>query len=160
MDAKAFQKVIEAGQISPEEERRSGINFLHYPESKGAKMTTELVWSTVKPTFEEVKGKNVKLVWDDGKQKIKSEEYFVDDLWKYEHLFDDEFICYADLTAPVSPLPLWGKTANIVVHSLTGKYYAIYEHHDWSILTPDCDTRELAILAWNRIAEALNEVEK
>ena len=132
-------------------------------------MTTELVWSTVKPTFEEVEGKVI--LWM-GEGWVFPGANRIDNIKEYEYIFDRvDFTHYtildlADLTAPVSPLPLWGKLPEIncvktMVFDIPMHYFAKYNHIDgFSCELPYCDTRELAILAWNRIAEALNEVER
>ena len=127
-------------------------------------MTTELVWSTVKPTFEEVKGKEIKFIWRlKSTNKLTEDTCYVDGMVIYNAVFDDMFICYADLTAPVSPLPLWGKTAN-VIETKQGYYVKCRTDDDynksWILETPMLPTEELAILAWNRIAEALKGVER
>jgi len=126
-------------------------------------MTTELVWSTVKPTFEEVVGKIIKIVWIRRDGYSDSVKISIDNLPDYTLYFDDHFICYADLTAPVSPLPLWAKTAN-VIKTQQGYYVKCRTDDDynksWILETPMFPTESEAILAWNRIAEALNEVEE
>ena len=126
-------------------------------------MTTELVWSTVKPTFEEVKGKEVKFIWrQKSDNRIEEGSCHITSLLIYRLVFDDMFICYADLTAPVSPLPLWGKLPEIC--HITKGFYAecrITERDDYfSVTTWNYSTEAEAILAWNRIAEALDEVER
>jgi len=125
------------------------------PESK-------LNWSTVKPTFEEVKGKRIKLVWRYIKNQVADNEIIVNNKNIYDIAFDGDFICYADLTAPVSPLPLWGKLPEIC--HITKGFYAecrITERDDYfSVTTWNYSTEAEAILAWNRIAEALDEVER
>ena len=126
-------------------------------------MTTELVWSTVKPTFEEVKGKEVKFIWrQKSDNRIEEGSCHITSLLIYRLVFDDMFICYADLTAPVSPLPLWGVEPE-VIHAADEGYFVKYGTNTMGscdISTRCYPTRELAILAWNRIAEALNEVER
>ena len=125
-------------------------------------MTTELVWSTLKPTFEEVKGKKIKFIWDYLVDQVTIDEATIYDERKYTQVFDENFICYADLTAPVSPLPLWGKLPEFRNGANDG-FFLQYDTGDpdkWELESPLCETRDLAILAWNRIAEALNEVEK
>ena len=134
-------------------------------------MTTELVWSTVKPTFEEILGKKIYLHWK-GVNNTKAEdtcEETILSLETYNRAFNDgTFYRYAtldlsDLTAPVSPLPLWGVEAK---SSLGGQgYYVKFRSNDesdksWILETPMLPTEELAILAWNRIAEALKGVER
>ena len=125
-------------------------------------MTTELVWSTVKPTFEEVKGKRIKFIWDYLVDQVSIDETTIYDERKYTQIFDENFICYADLSAPVSPLPLWGKLPEMI-GSVDG-WYASYDLGEdlaaFSIVMPINPDKPSAILAWNRIAEALNEVER
>ena len=126
-------------------------------------MTTELVWSTVKPTFQEVKGKEIVIVR--GNQLFTSRgNYTVRNRDDYASLFNDTFICYADLTATVSPLPLWGRMPRVIstiIHMEDKTIWSVYyEHHNVYFQLNNYATQELAILAWNRIAEALNEVEK
>jgi len=70
------------------------------PESK-------LNWSTVKPTFEDVKGKQIDSIRSAGDRLLTRGIWTVECMDDYEVLFGDKFICYADLSAPVSPLPLW-----------------------------------------------------
>ena len=120
-------------------------------------MTTELVWSTVKPTFPEVKGKEIVIVR--GNQLFTSRgNYTVRNRDDYASLFNDTFICYADLTATVSPLPLWGVEA--MRELLVGEFRFVWEV-GFQIITTMCyPTEAEAILAWNRIAEALNEVDR
>jgi len=126
-------------------------------------MTTELVWSTVKPTFPEVKGKRVSVIKGND-LFISRGDYQISTKESYEKAFPHNFICYADLTAPVSPLPLWGKLPILGVSR--ERYYYRYQKQvegaetDIYIDTPAYLIREKAILAWNRIAEALNEVER
>ena len=128
-------------------------------------MTTEskLNWSTVKPTFPEVKGKEVKFIWrQKSDNRIEEGSCHITSLLIYRLVFDDMFICYADLTAPVSPLPLWGKLPEM--HDSVDGWYASYDLGEdlaaFSIIMPVSPDKPSAILAWNRIAEALNEVEK
>jgi len=147
-------------------------------------MTTELVWSTVKPTFEEVKGKKVKVISLFPNGDLESNLVTINSDTTYGVMFDEDFICYADLTATVSPLPLWGKlpemitdyapaTApvdrygkvddSIVAYGSLPRYYMEYvseNDYDWWISTPEYFTTAEAILAWNRIAEALEKVER
>ena len=75
-------------------------------------------------------------------------------------------IVEVDEPAPVSPLPLWGKLPEIFENPRDGRgsdewtvKYASYEHKIILSLH-SYPTRELAIFAWNPIAEALNEVER
>jgi len=127
-------------------------------------MTTELVWSTVKPTFEEVKGKEIKFIWRlKSNGKLTEDTCYVDGMVIYNAAFDDMFICYADLTAPVSPLPLWGvkpflRTMSDEKHFCS---YLLEKDGDAFTLATHCyPTEAEAILAWNRIAKPLNEVER
>ena len=125
-------------------------------------MTTELVWSTVKPTFAEVKGKKIKVISMFADGEVDANVITIYSKTTYEELFEMDFICYADLTAPVSPLPLWGKLTLVSFDNFKKKYYVKYgELHTgaWDICTPYFDTEAEAILAWNRIAKPLNEVE-
>jgi len=123
------------------------------PESK-------LVWSTVKPTFEEVKGKKVKVIslFPDG--DLESNLVTINSDTTYEVMFDEQFICYADLTIPVSPLPLWGKLPEIYQNDVHVIGWNAEWRHCGECHIINGATLELAILAWNRIAEALNEVER
>ena len=126
-------------------------------------MTTELVWSTVKPTFPEVKGKEIVIVR--GNQLFTSRgNYTVKNRDDYASLFNDTFICYADLTAPVSPLPLWGVEPVMNKEIVSGHSYWLSwgesSNETWFVETPACPTEAEAILAWNRIAEALKGVER
>ena len=69
---------------------------------------------------------------------------------------------HSPFTAPVSPLPLWGKLPKLA-ESGTGFYFRYIKETDddlCAITTWSYSTEQLAILAWNRIAEALNEVER
>jgi len=129
-------------------------------------MTTELVWSTVKPTFEEVKGKKLCSLYMDSVAEVDITEWVIKTKFDYDLMFDDKFICYADLTAPVSPLPLWGKLPEIFEAPRDGRgsdewtvKYASFEHKI-NLVLHSYFTEAKAILAWNRIAEALNEVER
>ena len=125
-------------------------------------MTTELVWSTVKPTFEEVVGKQLRIIRSNILEQINSYNTLIFNEYSYNLAFGEDFICYADLTAPVSPLPLWGVEPE-VIHAADEGYFVKYGTNTMGscdISTRCYPTRELAILAWNRIAEALNEVEK
>ena len=64
---------------------------------------------------------------------------------------------------PVSPLPLWGVEARVSM-AMSGAYQVEWEDYshtenikrEFTITAID---KPSAILAWNRIAEALNEVE-
>ena len=128
-------------------------------------MTTELVWSTVKPTFEEVKGKTIRMlncIYPDFTTDVS--QWKILDKTDYEVMFSKYFICYADLTAPVSPLPLWGKLPELV-RTIFDKWYMKYWSDNdrskaWTLSTPILNTPAEAILAWNRIAEALEGVER
>jgi len=122
-------------------------------------MTTELVWSTVKPTFQEVKGKRLRVLHIDDKLPFVWEfEAISQD--RYDILFDHRFICYADLTAPVSPLPLWGKLPEIEkFDKYRMRIHAKFNDGDLNIEIWGWTEAEL-ILAWNRIAEALKGVER
>ena len=132
-------------------------------------MTTELVWSTVKPTFPEVKGK---LIIIHLKTEIFGDiypAYRLTNEGKFNELFDRDFVHYAivalaDLTAPVSPLPLWGREPVMNKEIVSGHSYWLSwgesSNKTWFIETPPYSTEAEAILAWNRIAEALNEVER
>jgi len=123
-------------------------------------MTTEskLNWSTERPTFEEVKGKEIKFIWRlKSTNKLTEDTCYVNGMVIYNAVFDDMFICYADLTAPVSPLPLWGVEA--MRELIVGEFRFVWEV-GFQIITTMCYSTEAeAILAWNRIAETLNEVE-
>ena len=124
-------------------------------------MTTELVWSTVKPTFQEVKGKKLRHLYIDYKNDPTVSDWTITDKNDYDVMFED-FICYADLTAPVSPLPLWGKLPEFRNGANDG-FFLQYDTGDpdkWELESPLCETRDLAILAWNRIRDALEGVEK
>ena len=69
---------------------------------------------------------------------------------------------HSAFTAPVSPLPLWGKLPEIKRY-LKGfrVHYLIEKGEDAFLMTTTLfPTEAEAILAWNRIAEALNEVER
>jgi len=121
-------------------------------------MTTELVWSTVKPTFEEVVGKQLRIIRSNILEQINSYNTLIFNEYSYNLAFGEDFICYADLTATVSPLPLWGVEA--MRELLVGEFRFVWEV-GFQIITTMCyPTEAEAILAWNRIAEALNEVEK
>ena len=132
-------------------------------DQRRAKMTTELVWSTVKPTFPEVKGKKLRHIFFDANGKPAVSEWRVNTPADYRLFFDAKFICYADLTATVSPLPLWGRMPRVIstiIHMEDKTIWSVYyEHHNVYFQLNNYATQELAILAWNRIAEALNEVE-
>ena len=126
------------------------------PESK-------LNWSTVKPTFPEVKGKKLRHLYIDYKNDPTVSDWTITDKNDYDVMFED-FICYADLTAPVSPLPLWGKLPELV-RTIFDKWYMKYWSDNdrskaWTLSTPILNTPAEAILAWNRIAEALEGVER
>jgi len=129
-------------------------------------MTTELVWSTVKPTFEEVVGKQLRIIRSNILEQINSYNTLIFNEYSYNLAFGEDFICYADLTAPVSPLPLWGVEPEVYENPRDGRgsdeWDVAYDNskHRLAIVFHPFPTRELAILAWNRIAEALNEVEK
>jgi len=123
-------------------------------------MTTELVWSTVKPTFEEVKGKEVKFIWrQKSDNRIEEGSCHITSLLIYRLVFDDMFICYADLTAPVSPLPLWGTNPRIR-KTLLEDYFWVWTNEVRSFSKRGFEDEQAAVIDWNRIAEALNEVEK
>ena len=122
-------------------------------------MTTKLVWSTVKPTFPEVRGKKLRKICLDSDDDVHVDEWTIGDTINYNEMFDN-FICYADLTAPVSPLPLWGKLPEIYQNDIHVLGWNVEWRHCGEGHAVNGATRELAILAWNRIAEALNEVER
>ena len=122
-------------------------------------MTTELVWSTVKPTFPEVKGKRVSVIKGND-LFISRGDYQISTKESYEKAFPHNFICYADLTAPVSPLPLWGKLPEIYQNDVHVIGWNAEWRHCGECHIINGATLELTILAWNRIAEALNEVER
>ena len=128
------------------------------PESK-------LNWSTVKPTFPEVKGKKLRHLYIDYKNDPTVSDWTITDKNDYDVMFED-FICYADLTAPVSPLPLWGKLPVVESRNNDAHWIVIWGSilfkidNEAYVVTKLYPTRDLAILAWNRIAEALNEVER
>jgi len=130
-------------------------------------MTTELVWSTVKPTFEEVEGKNILIQYGSLTEKFPGTaevRYF--NKFDYMAYFDGEtnfHWCILDLTAPVPPLPLWGvepTIRNVTQKEGYANSYWFARYDEWGhIETPYCDSEQECVLAWNRIAEALNEVE-
>ena len=128
-------------------------------------MTTELVWSTVKPTYEEVKGKKIKWIWQDGEFGAHVHEMQVNSMIVYTTIFDKYFICYADLTAPdPEPKELMGRLPEISM-AASGAYQAKWEDYSHAEnvkreFTITAIEKPSAILAWNRIAEALDEVEK
>ena len=117
-------------------------------------MTTELVWSTVKPTFPEVKDKCILIMYADGSEP---DSVIINNEVEYNYWLNDpdcEFkgcaiLDLPDLTAPVSPLPLIGGCKVIIVQNTPDNAY------QWGFVT-----KEDAERAWNRIAEALNEVER
>jgi len=123
-------------------------------------MTTELVWSTVKPTFEEVRGKEIKFIWRlKSTNELTEDTCRIDSMGIYNLAFDEQFICYADLTAPVSPLPLWGTNPRIR-KTLLEDYFWVWTNEVRSFSKRGFEDEQAAVIDWNRIAEALNEVEK
>ena len=121
-------------------------------------MTTELVWSTVKPTFPEVKGKRVSVIKGND-LFISRGDYQISTKESYEKAFPHNFICYADLTAPVSPLPLWGTNPRIR-KTLREDYFWAWTDEVMSFSKRGFEDEQAAVIDWNRIAEALNEVER
>ena len=70
---------------------------------------------------------------------------------------------HSAFTAPVSPLPLWGVEPVMNKEIVSGHSYWLSwgesSNETWFVETPACPTEAEAILAWNRIAEALEGVE-
>ena len=121
-------------------------------------------WSTVKPTFEDVKGIFILVEYDDNGSH-ETQVTVIGNTDYYKYWFDDGFIRYAilDLSAPdPEPKELWGKKAN-VIETKQGYYVKGRTDDDynksWILETPMCPTKPEAILAWNKIADALEGVQ-
>lgn len=121
---------------------------------------SKLNWSTVKPTFEEVKGKTIIMDWTEGKDVV-----VMTDRQRFQGWFDDEFIRYAiiDVTQPdPEPLPLWRVMPEILPHA-GREWFVSYDYRKcddaFSIMTFCYPTRAEAINAWNKLAEPLNKIQ-
>ena len=66
---------------------------------------------------------------------------------------------YSAVTAPVSPLPLWGTNPRIR-KTLLEDYFWAWTDEVRSFSKRGFEDEQAAVIDWNRIAEALNEVEK
>jgi len=129
------------------------------PESK-------LNWSTEIPLIEDVIGKTVLYEWKSvaGNRVeicfISNDAMFVAVFVGEPKVIRYTILDLPDLTPAVEPIALWGKLPEIVREGFADIHFAIYKSNDYCIELPYCGTRELAILAWNRIATVLNEVER
>ena len=66
---------------------------------------------------------------------------------------------HSAFTAPVSPLPLWGTNPRIR-KTLREDYFWAWTDEVMSFSKRGFEDEQAAVIDWNRIAEALNEVEK
>lgn len=118
---------------------------------------TKPIWSTERPTFEEVKGKSLYI------ETIYTNPHYVEIISQstFEKWFDDTFVryCILDLSTPEEPMEYKGCKPAICENHLG--WYATWcagdmkgELHDIGYFP----TRELAIHSWNRFVKAMEAV--
>ena len=122
---------------------------------------TTPIWYTEKPKFKEVKGKRLRSIWmsDDGEPNIG--EWNIDDRFSFNLMFEDDCVAYAIISEPEpEPVELWGVKPEITP-------YARFIRVSWSdingkeelFIAVDKPTEKESILAWNKIATALQSIE-
>jgi len=121
---------------------------------------TTPIWYTEKPKFEEVKGIFILVEYDDCGSH-ETQVTVLDNTDDYEYWFDDKFIRFAilDLSEPEpEPVELWGIAPDEVVDA-DGLFYYAYAGNNHQFILPSFKSLKDAILAWNKIATALQSIE-
>ena len=117
------------------------------PESK-------LVWSTECPKFEDVKGKTVLVRWKDQYGEFGLEARLMDTESYWHATFGMCFSRYAilDLTAPVSPLPLWGAEPRFI-KTILQDYFWAWADEVTSFSKRGFEDEQAAVIDWNYFVE-------
>ena len=119
---------------------------------------SKLNWSTERPTFEEVNGKNVIVQYNfDFSVVTWGAQHNINQYAKYEMMFGEHFYRYAIFEVPpVSPLPLWGKLP-IFRKTLLEDYFWAWTDEVTSFSKRGFQDEQAATVDWNSF---VNKVEQ
>ena len=121
-----------------------------------------LHWSTVKPTFEEVRGKLIDTLWIDGGGEVRHYDNRIMSQFDYDWMFDECFFCYAIIDADSfgkllsvpdpDPLPLWGTNPRIR-KTLLEDYFWAWTDEVTSFSKRGFEDEQAAVIDWNYFVE-------